>query len=237
MTTRQQKILEIIVREYVDNPQPVTSKILAKKLGLSSATLRNEMMDLENLGYLNQPHTSAGRVPTDKAYRFFINQLNKGKVEVSVKRPKSAVALREGGHTNPETMFRDITQKLAEMSGSMAFGAIEEMNSFYQAGLSNLFKFPEFEDRNYFSEMAQTMEQFEKHFNDLFKEIAEDETKVFIGKENPMGKTKKISIIVSKCKMPNHKHGVIGLLGPTRMRYDYNISLINKLRELMEDYE
>jgi len=237
MTTRQQKILEIIVREYVDNPQPVTSKILAKKLGLSSATLRNEMMDLENLGYLNQPHTSAGRVPTDKAYRFFINQLNKGKVEVSVKRPKSAVALREGGHTNPETMFRDLVQTLAKMSGNLAFGAIEEMHSFFQTGLSNLFREPEFADREFFGETARIMEEFEKHFNELFANVSENETKVFIGKDNPMGKTKKISIIVSKCKMPNQKHGVIGLLGPTRMRYDYNISLINKLRELMEGYE
>jgi len=227
MTQRQQKILEMVVREYVDNPQPVSSKILAKKLGLSSATLRNEMTELEKEKYLSQPHTSAGRIPTEKAYRFFIKSAQSRKVNLPVKISKDS----------PEDTFKNITQKLAEMSGSMAFGAIEEMNSFYQAGLSNLFKFPEFEDRNYFSEMAQTMEQFEKHFNDLFKEIAEDETKVFIGKENPMGKTKKISIIVSKCKMPNHKHGVIGLLGPTRMRYDYNISLINKLRELMEDYE
>ena len=111
------------------------------------------------------------------------------------------------------------------------------MNSFYQTGLSNLLKFPEFGDMDYFSEMAQTMEQFEKHFDDLFDKIDDNETKVFIGKDNPLGKTKKISIIVSKCNMPNNKHGVIGLLGPTRMKYDYNISLINKLRELMQDYE
>ena len=74
MTERQGKILEFIVRDYVKNSKPVSSKSLAqKKFGVSSATLRNEMMELENAGYLSQPHTSAGRVPTEKAYRFFIN--------------------------------------------------------------------------------------------------------------------------------------------------------------------
>jgi heat-inducible transcriptional repressor len=226
MTQRQEKILDIIVKEYVDNPQPISSKILAQKLGLSSATLRNEMMKLEKQGYLQQPHTSAGRIPTDKAYRFFINS-SKKEVSVPIKISQNS----------DEDAFRDITRTLAEMSGNLAFGAIEEMKSFYQMGLSNLFKEPEFEDRDFFSEAGKMMEEFQNHFNELFADIHDNETKVFIGKENPLGKTKKISIIVSKCTMPNKKHGVIGLLGPTRMHYDYNISLINKLKELMQDYE
>jgi len=81
------------------------------------------------------------------------------------------------------------------------------------------------------------MEQFEKHFNDLFKEVTEHQTRVFIGKENPLARTKKLSIIVSGCKMPDQTHGVIGLLGPMRMRYDYNLALINKLRQMFENYD
>lgn len=227
LTERQQKILELIIKEYVEKPKPISSKILAKKLGLSSATLRNEMKELEKGKYLVQPHTSAGRIPTEKAYRLFIKSIKEKEIKLPVNIGK-----------NPsEDISRDITQALAEMSGGLAFSAIKEMNSFYQSGFSNLFKFSEFEDMDYFSEMAQTMEQFEKHFDELFEKIKENETKVFIGKDNPMGKTKKISIIVSKCKMPDQKHGVIGLLGPTRMKYDYNISLVNKLKEMLEGFE
>ena len=160
MTNRQQKILEMVVREYVKNPRPVSSEILAQKLGLSSATLRIEMMELENLRYLEKPHTSAGRIPTEKAYRFFIKSL--------------------GG--KPE-------------------------------------------------------DTFEEHFNYLFEQVGHEETRVFIGKGIPMIKTRKYSLIITNYKTPHKKREIIGLLGPTKMRYDYNIALINKLREMLEDYE
>ena len=172
LTDRQQKILELIVKNYVKNSKPVSSKLLTqKKLELSSATLRNEMMELEKTGYLNQPHTSAGRVPTEKAYRFFIS-LSEKKTEVPAK--------------------------------------VDEQSS---------------EDI------------FEQHFNYLFKEIGEETTQVFIGKEIPLIRTKKYTLIVTGHKTPNKKNEIIGFLSPTRMKYDYNISLINKLRELMQDYE
>jgi len=160
MNSRQEKILELIVKEYVSNSKPVSSKILARKLGLSSATLRNEMMELEENDYLQKPHTSAGRIPTEKGYRLFIKSL--------------------GGR--PE-------------------------------------------------------DTFEQHFNYLFKQVGEEETQVFIGKEIPLIRTKKYTLIVTGYKAPNKKREVVGLLGPTKMRYDYNISMINKLKEMLEDYE
>lgn len=171
MTERQEKILELIVKDYVKNSKPVSSKLLTqKKLGLSSATLRNEMMELEEAGYLNQPHTSAGRVPTEKAYRFFIN-LSERKTEVPVR--------------------------------------IDEQSS---------------EDI------------FEQHFNYLFKEIGEETTQVFIGKDIPMIKTKKYSLIVTGHRAPNKKNEIFGFLTPTRTNYDHNISLINKLKEMLEEF-
>jgi len=76
LTPRQQLILGLVVRDYVAAAQPVGSKTVeAYGLGVSSATIRNEMAHLEELGYLDQPHTSAGRVPTDKGYRYFVERL------------------------------------------------------------------------------------------------------------------------------------------------------------------
>ncbi len=171
ISERQQKILELIVRDYVKNSRPVSSKSLAqKKFGVSSATLRNEMMELEKAGYLNQPHTSAGRIPTEKAYRFFIN-LSENKNEVST-----------------------------------------EVND------------------------QSTEDIFEQHFNYLFKEIGEETTQVFIGKDIPMIKTKKYSLIVTGHKTPNKKNEIFGFLTPTRTNYDHNISLINKLKEMLEEF-
>jgi len=171
ISERQQKILELIVKDYVKNSKPVSSKILTqKKLGLSSATLRNEMMELEQAGYLNQPHTSAGRIPTEKAYKFFIN-LSEDKTEVST----------------------EINQQSTE-------------------------------------------DIFEQHFNYLFKEVGEETTQVFIGKDIPMIKTKKYSLIVTGHKTPNKKNEIFGFLTPTITNYDHNISLINKLKEMLEEF-
>ncbi len=166
MNIRKQKILNAVVKEYVRTSKPVSSKVLSQKhkLGLSSATIRNEMKELARLGYLSQPHTSAGRVPTEKAYRLFIKSLE------------------------------DIA-----VSGK-----------------------PE--------------DTFEKHFNYLFKQVAKEETRVFVGKEIPMIKTRRYTLIITGRKSPSRRKEFIGLLGPTRMRYDYNISLINKLKELLEEY-
>ncbi len=77
LTERQRRILLAVVREHIKTPCPVGSKALARhyQLGVSSATIRNEMAELARCGYLYQPHTSAGRVPTEKAYRFYVNSL------------------------------------------------------------------------------------------------------------------------------------------------------------------
>lgn len=77
LNERKRKILQAIIDEYIGTAEPVGSRAISKKqdLGLSSATIRNEMADLEEMGYIIQPHTSAGRVPSDAGYRFYVNQL------------------------------------------------------------------------------------------------------------------------------------------------------------------
>lgn len=77
LSPRQREILQAIIEDYISNAMPVGSRTISKNFALSSATIRNEMSDLEDLGYLEQPHTSAGRVPSEKAYRFYVDNLLK----------------------------------------------------------------------------------------------------------------------------------------------------------------
>lgn len=79
LTTRQEKVLEVIIREYVKNVTPVGSKLICDELNCSSATIRNEMSILENLGYLEKTHISSGRVPSEKGYRYYVDNLMKPK--------------------------------------------------------------------------------------------------------------------------------------------------------------
>lgn len=85
LSDRKQKILQAIIDEYIGTAEPVGSRAISKKnaLGLSSATIRNEMADLEEMGYLIQPHTSSGRIPSDVGYRFYVNSLMR-RYQVSV---------------------------------------------------------------------------------------------------------------------------------------------------------
>lgn len=83
LNERKQKILEAIIRNYMETGEPVGSRTVSKytDLNLSSATIRNEMSDLEEMGYILQPHTSAGRIPSDKAYRLYVDTILQRKDE------------------------------------------------------------------------------------------------------------------------------------------------------------
>ena len=78
MTDRQKQILTAVIEQYAEVAVPVGSSLLAKVFGVSSATIRAEMAELEAMGFIRQPHTSAGRIPTDKGYRFYVNNLSEG---------------------------------------------------------------------------------------------------------------------------------------------------------------
>ena len=77
LNERKMKILKAVVKDYIETAEAVGSRTISKKhnLGVSAATIRNEMADLEELGYLVQPHTSAGRVPTEKGYKLYVDLL------------------------------------------------------------------------------------------------------------------------------------------------------------------
>lgn len=90
LSERQEKILNAVIRNYLETGEPVGSRTISKytDLNLSSATIRNEMSDLEDMGYIIQPHTSAGRIPTDKGYRFYVDNMLKDKLSELDKREK-----------------------------------------------------------------------------------------------------------------------------------------------------
>src|ERR1700759_4726560 len=105
MTQRQQAILNAIVEQYAEAASPVGSTLLAKLFNVSSATIRAEMAELERLGYIMQPHTSAGRVPTDKGYRYFVNTISENTLDVPVeRRAERALAQRVQNAGAPERM-------------------------------------------------------------------------------------------------------------------------------------
>ena len=128
MNDRKRKILHAIINEYVKNAEPVGSRHIAKNLdlGLSSATIRNEMADLEEMGYLIQPHTSAGRIPSDKGYRFYVNELMANEEAVH----GELAPLEHSGAVKPnqlEKVIRQVSVLLSELTNYTAVLITPEM--------------------------------------------------------------------------------------------------------------
>ncbi|MCI9575544.1 MAG: heat-inducible transcription repressor HrcA [Clostridiales bacterium] len=115
LSQRKQKILAAVVDAYVETGEPVGSKVLAEQLGVSSATIRNEMADLAELGLLEQPHTSAGRIPSHLGYRVYIDHLM-GKLSIPAEEQRYLDGMLLLNAYEPERLLENVSQVLAGMT-------------------------------------------------------------------------------------------------------------------------
>jgi transcriptional regulator of heat shock response len=227
---RQQKLLATIVKEYSETAEPVGSQELGEKynLNISPATIRNEMVVLENKGYISQPHKSAGRVPTDKGYRFFVNELMQ-RFELSEKerhRLKTELVKLQASH---EQLGRSISRLVSEVSGQAAFTLLPHDAS--ATGLSQIITEPDLSDPHTMKGVAELFDHIDQHAGKLMKQAQGQEA--FIGTEVPLPMPKNMSLIVSNIKMKNGKRGLIGIVGPKRMSYAKNLSILEYLAKLI----
>jgi len=232
VTERQKEILNRIVADFIDLAQPISSEFLEEKhhFGICPATIRIEMQKLTDGGYLIQPHTSAGRVPTDKGYRFFVNNL----FEKGIPEEKDFLKLedlieREIG--DRVRFLQSLTKNLASFSSNLALGYLFDEDLFWKEGWEDVLGEPEFKETKVITDFADVIRHFEKEIEDI---KINSGIKVYIGKENPFSKVKDFSIIISKCHFPNDEKGVLAIAGPKRMAYDKNINSLNYLTKLLE---
>ncbi len=228
ISSRQAKLLAAIVKEYSNTAQPISSEEINKKykFGISSATIRNEMMALEKMNFIEQPHTSAGRVPTDKGYRYFINELMK-RFEISLKEQQALRQELVRLHGQTQDVGRNIAKLLAERTDQAAFALLPDETS--SAGLSHIFNHPNL-DRKEVVEIAEFFDHIDEHGERI---RASAEPGALIGEEHRLAPLQNYSLIVSKVQLPSGKQGVIGIIGHKSMRYDKNLSLVEYVSKLL----
>jgi heat-inducible transcriptional repressor len=230
MTERQQKILAAIVEQYAEVASPVGSSLLAKVFDVSSATIRAEMAALEEAGFIKQPHTSAGRIPTDKGYRFYVNNLSEQGSASSERRAEKALATRVGHGGVPERMIRNAVDTLVELTHNLGIATIG--NQLYMSGLSNLFGQPEFLSGGQAQQVARLLDNLEP----WLREAAPNEPlSVYIGQENPVGRSAGATLIISRFRSPFSDQSYIGVLGPTRQQYREVMNLVRSAGEALEE--
>lgn len=258
LNDRQEKLLDFIIREHVKTAKPVGSALIAKKAGfkLSSATLRNEMGELEKAGYLAQLHTSGGRVPTDKAYRYYVNSLLETKKNLNLeagykKKIKDALS---GTPPDPREINKVVARILSNLSGSLVITGISteflrglkhheeatpsQDEDFFKKGLVSLFENPEFREFGEAFQLTRFFEEFEGMFQFIEREFFNTlgtprgiPVQIMIGRESPFKQIQHETVMCAKYGLPDNCVGSLTLVGPTRMDYEKNIALIKFMTE------
>lgn len=229
MTPRQSKILYAIIEQYAEVASPVGSSLLAKAFEVSSATIRAEMAELERMDFITQPHTSSGRIPTDKGYRLYVNQVSALEDTPQERRGERALAARVNGGGLPEQTIRNAVDTLVELTGNLGLATIG--NQLYMSGLSNLFGQPEFMHPGQVQEVARLLDNLEPWLNET---APNEPLSVYIGRENPIGRNSGCSLIISRFRSPFSDRSYIGVLGPTRQSYRDVMGVVQRAGQALE---
>lgn len=213
MNTRQEKLFKSIIEEHIKTAEPVGSNLLVLKhfKNISSATVRSEMSELEEQGLITQPHTSAGRIPTEAGYRFYVNNFVKNDLQAvrELKRVRGA---------------KDIAKKIAEISGQAVIVSFSKDNVYY-TGISNVFSQPEFREYDLVYNFTSIIDHLDEVIAQIYDRV-KSEVEVKIGSENPFGAD--CGLVIAK----NNKK-MLGIVGPMRMDYQKNINLLRYAKTLI----
>ncbi len=234
MTERQIQILAAIIEQHAEIAAPVGSVMLAKLFNVSSATIRSEMAKLEEMGFIAQPHTSAGRIPTDAGYRFYVNMINDAYDDKSLPmldRSARTIEARVNTHGNhADRAIRSAVDSLVELTHNLGIATIGD--ELYMSGIGNLFSQPEFAQANHAQAVARLLDNLEP----WLREAAPNEPlNVYIGSENPIGKSSGVSLIISRYRSPYSDRSYIGVLGSTRQSYAKVMRLVRHAGAMLEE--
>ncbi len=234
MTERQRLILAAIIEQHAEIAAPVGSVMLAKLFGVSSATIRSEMAKLEEMGFIVQPHTSAGRIPTDAGYRFYVNTLNEAQAEQPqqlLDRSARAIEARVNTHGDrADRAIRSAVDSLVDLTQNLGLATIGD--ELYLSGIGNLFSQPEFLNGDHAQAVARLLDNLEP----WLREAAPNEPlNVYIGSENPIGKASGATLIISRFRSPYSDNSYIGVLGPTRQSYAKVMRLVRHTGAMLEE--
>lgn len=228
LETRKNQLFQAIIRQHIALGEPIGSKNLVEQAGLdcSSATVRNTLAELEQEGFLTHPHTSAGRVPTEKGWRMYLQQFMK-EIPVSKKAQETLEKAKDSGD-NPDHGIKQVAKALAEISQQTAvvgFGP----NDLYYTGLSHLFNKPEFAELNLVQRLSEVVDHLDTAMRELFKRVSDNEVQVLIGSENPIDEHCSMLVVRSE----NENSPLFAVFGPMRMDYDRLLPLVRFTRDLI----
>lgn len=233
---RKQQVLSAIVKHFINTAEPVGSNtiLVSYKFSVSPATIRNDMASLEKEGLIYQPHTSAGRIPTDEGYRQYIDEM----ADYETAHKKALQVLKQVSQQyNVEKVknrIYDAVELIARSTENVSFATLPDNARTFYLGLANVLRQPEFATDSI--RASQVVEVLER--NDRFVEILNsldinDKVKIFIGKESLLEQIPSCSLMVTTYNIEGFQ-GYFGIIGPTRMKYPFNRAIMEEIKKLIE---
>jgi heat-inducible transcriptional repressor len=234
LSDRQQQLLKDIVEIYVKTGEPISSELIEKSynLGVSPATIRNEMAKLSDLGYLKQPHTSAGRVPTALGFRVYINGLMKEK-ELPV---VDEVAIRQqvfDNRTQINRMFQTATRALAKKCGTIAM-VVNDGEVFY-TGAANILDLPEFFDIDVTRFVLSMFDECSLLQQILDKAQGSEPMHIIFGEETGFEYLRPTSFAFVNFQSGVDDRGVIGVIGPDRLNFPVVLPYLRYVGRVLDE--
>ncbi len=243
LTARQTSLLKTIIDEYIKTAEAVGSENLDKKynLGVSPATIRNEMSTLTKAGYLKQPHTSAGRVPTPTAMKFYIDQLMEEKQMSLVDEVKAKEEVWDS-RNEIDNLMNEATHALASRTKSIAIGALKDKegtsggkkDKFWQAGHSYIFNNPEFSEMAACQSLFSIFEEFDKLDRLFFGLESASPLDVLFGEELGWPELMPTAIVSTHFTIKG-RPGAFGIIGPARADYSTVIPTLRYFGNLVQE--
>jgi len=235
LTQRQIQILRYIVEEFIETAEPVGSENLEKKynLGISPATVRNEMSSLVRMGYLKKNHSSSGRTPTSFGIKYYVRNLVKPET-MSVKDEVSAKEKIWDYRTEFDNLLREATKELAFRTRSMAI-ATTDQGHLITTGVSNLLEQPEFYDIDVTKTILSLLDRSDYWFELIQKSLGstfEQDFHLLLGEDLGMELLEPCGFIYQNYEAGPYK-GIMGIIGPARQRYSKVIPIVNYFANLI----
>lgn len=234
LSERQIQILKLIIEEYIDTAEPVGSAVLDKKynLGISPATIRNEMVKLTSMGYLKQPHTSAGRTPTPAALRYYIDHLMESKPLSVTEEVLVKEKIWDFRH-ELDKLLREATRALAQRTKTLAVTATDE-GTLYYAGAANILDMAEFYDIDLTKAILSLLDQA-NYWEKLIEQttVSKQQPCIILGAESGESLFEPFGGVFSGFNLPQNHQATIGVVGPTRLNYPMVVPIVGYLGQLL----
>ncbi len=224
---RQKSILDAVVQEYIKTARPVASGDITCRLntGISTATVRNEMLELDELGYLDQPYTSAGRVPTDRGYRFFVDNLAE---DFELNAAEKRLINRVFRFGEEDEFVREFSRVLSRISETFAAVGTFKESVFYESGFTEILEEPEFHDPEYTKSFGRFVDYLDEEIKSSMRGLIGGQ--IFIGQENPLKSARGYSMVFSTWAHPRGFHGYFTLVSPKRTKYQRYKAILRNIK-------